>query len=304
MMSGVAGFAMSARWRAIAVAVTGAAAALLLPPLTSPLAYLSAATVALVTLRLGAREGFAVLAAAGLTLALLGLLAGDLAVPMSVGALVLWLPVWVLALILRGSRSLALTLQAAAGFGAIAVLAAHLLSGGDPVGWWAPRIGAILGPLLAEQGMDAGEYVPELARWMTALSAAALVLGVLLSLLLARAWQAGLYNPGGFGEEFRGLRLGWRFALAALAVIALTQLPVPGLAPLASDLVPALLVVYLLQGLALAHAIVRRRQAHRGWLIGLYLLLLFAAPQLVPLLALLGWLDAWIDVRARFGGGA
>lgn len=295
---------MSARWRAIAVAVTGAAAALLLPPLTSPLAYLSAATVALVTLRLGAREGFAVLAAAGLALALLGMLAGDLALPMSLGALVLWLPVWVLGLILRSSRSLALTLQAATGFGAVLVLSAHLLLGGDPAGWWAPRIAAILGPMFAEQGMDAGEYVPELARWMTALSSAALVLGVLLSLLLARAWQAGLYNPGGFGDEFRALRLGWRFALVALAVIALAQLPVPGLAPVASDLVPTLLVVYLLQGLALAHAIVRRRQAHRGWLIGLYLLLLFAAPQLVPLLALLGWLDAWIDVRARFGGGA
>lgn len=304
MMLGLAGFAMSARWRAIAVAVVGAAAALLLPPLTSPLVYLSAATVALVTLRLGAREGFAVLVVAGLALALLGLVAGNLAVPMSVGALVMWLPVWVLSLILRFSRSLALALQAGAGFGVVLVLSAYLLLGGDPAAWWAPRIEAVLGPMLDAQGLDAAKYVPELARWMTALSAAALVFGVLLSLLLARAWQAGLYNPGGFGGEFRELRLGRRFALMGLAVVALAQLPIAGLVPVASDLVPTLLVVYLLQGLALAHATVRRRQAHRGWLIGLYLLLLFAAPQVVPLLALLGWLDAWIDVRTRFGGNA
>ena len=44
--------------------MVAASAALLLQPITSPLVYLSAATVALVTLRLGAREGFAVLVAA------------------------------------------------------------------------------------------------------------------------------------------------------------------------------------------------------------------------------------------------
>jgi hypothetical protein len=304
MMSGLAGFAMSARWRAIAVATATAAAAVLMPPLTSPLVYLSAATVALVSLRLGAREGFAVLAVAGLALAVLGRLAGGLALPMSVGALAMWLPVWVLGLVLRFSGSLALALQAAAGLGVALVATTHLLLGGDPAAWWAPRIEAVLEPVFGAQGLDPDDYVPELARWMTALSAAALVLGVLLSLLLARAWQAGLYNPGGFGSEFRELRLGRRFALVTLTVIALAQVPVAGLAPLASDLVPTLLVVYLLQGLALAHAVAKRRQAQRGWLIGLYLLLLFAAPQLVPLLALLGWLDAWIDVRARFGGSA
>ncbi|MFN2308466.1 MAG: DUF2232 domain-containing protein [Gammaproteobacteria bacterium] len=303
MILGLAGFVMGARWRAISVAAATAAAALLLPPLTSPLAYLGAAVVALVTLRLGAWEGLMVLAAAAVALALLGQLAGGLALPMALSALVLWLPVWGLGAILRLSRSLALALQAAAGLGVALVLLAHLWLG-DPAAWWAPRIEAMLAPLLATQDLDIGAYLPELARWMTALSVAALVLGVLLSLLLARAWQAALYNPGGFGDEFRGLRLGRGFALAGLAVIVLAQLPVAGLATLAADAVPTLLVVYLLQGLALAHAAARHKQAHRGWLIGLYLLLLFAAPQVVSLVALLGWLDTWIDVRARLGGQA
>jgi len=36
-------------------------------------------------------------------------------------------------------------------------------------------------------------------------------------------------------------------------------------------------------------------------LIGLYLVMLTAAPQVMPLLALLGWMDAWIDFRTRVG---
>jgi hypothetical protein len=160
----------------------------------------------------------------------------------------------------------------------------------------------MLAPVMAEHGLDAS-HLPALARWMTALMVAALVFGVLLSLLLARAWQAGLYNPGGFGAEFRTLALGRRFALAALLIGALAALPQLGaVATLAAEMLLTLLLVYLLQGLALVHALVRSLHAQRGWLIGVYVLLVLAAAQVLPLLALLGWMDAWIDVRGRFAG--
>ena len=285
---------MSARWRAILIAALSAVAALLLPPL----AYLGAAVIGLVSLRLGAREGFTVVAAGLVSLAVLGAVGGGLALPLVVGTAALWLPVWSLALLLRTSRSLALVLQAAAVLGAGLVMLAYL-GLGEPSAWWSPRIQAMLGPVFAERGLDIDEYLSDMARWMTAALAAALVFGALLSLLLARAWQAGLYNPGGFGAEFRELRLGRRFALAALAVAVVAQMPVAGIAPIAADLMFSLLVVYLLQGLAVAHGAVGLTQAGRGWLFGLYGLLLFAAPQMVALLGLAGWLDAWIDVRAR-----
>lgn len=300
-MQGLAAFAMSARWRAVVIAALSAAAALLMPPLTSPLAYIGAAVVGLVTLRLGAGEGFGVLAGGGIALAVLGMALGGVALPLASTALVLWLPVWALALILRLTRSLALVLQAGAVLGVLLVVLMHLWLG-DPGAWWGPRLEAVLTPLFKAQNLDAGDYVPNLARWMTALTAAALVLGVLLSLLWARAWQARLYNPGGFGAEFRALRLGRRFALLVLGIVVVAQLPLAGSANVAADLVFTLVVVYLLQGLALAHAAVQLTQVGRGWLVGLYGLLLFAGPQMVPLLALAGWLDAWIDIRNRLGG--
>lgn len=301
MMQRLAAFAMAARWRAVLTATLSAAAALVLPPLTSPLNYLGGAVIGLVSLRLGGREGAGVLVAGVALLAVLGLAAGGLAAPLAVATLTLWLPVWLAALLLRASRSLGLTLRAIGAAGVVLVMLAHLWLG-DPQAWWLPRLNEVLKPVFEAQGIDAGDYVPELARWMTGLLGAALVMSVTLSLLLARAWQAGLYNPGGFGAEFRGLALGRSAAVAGLALIALAVLAPAGAAKaFAADAVPTLLVLYVVQGLAVAHALAAQYQARRGWLIALYVLLLFAAPQVMPLVALVGWADAWIDVRRRFG---
>lgn len=303
-MQKLAAFAMSARWRATAIAAVSAALAVLAPPLSSPLAYLGTAVLGLVTLRLGGLEGLRVLAGGLAALAVLGLLAGGVSVPLVVSAALLWLPMLPLALLLRVSRSLALTLQIAAVSGVLLVVIAHAALG-DPEQWWLPRLQAALAPAFKQHGLDAARYVPELARWMTAMSVAALVFGVLLSLFLARGWQAGLYNPGGFGAEFRALRLGRRFALATALIGAVAALPIRGaVVTIAADALLALLLVYLLQGLALVHALVHTRvvrpPARRGWLGAVYVVLLFAAPNIVPLLAMMGWVDAWVDMRKRW----
>lgn len=301
MMQKLAAFAMAARWRAVLTATLSAAAALVLPPLTSPLSYLGGAVVGLVSLRLGAREGAGVLIAGVVVLAALGAALGGLAAPLAVATLILWLPVWLAALLLRISCSLGLTLRVLGAVGVILVMLAHLWLG-DTQAWWLPRLEEVLKPAFEGQGIDAGDYVAELARWMTGLLGAALVMSVALSLLLARAWQAGLYNPGGFAAEFRELALGRAAAVAGLALIALAALsPAGAVKAFAADAVPTLLVLYVVQGLAVAHALAARYQAKRGWLIALYVLLLLAAPQVMPLVALLGWSDAWIDVRRRFG---
>ena len=51
---------------------------------------------------------------------------------------------------------------------------------------------------------------------LTGVMASSLQVTCLLCLMLARYWQASLYNPGGFGREFRSLRLA-----PAVAVILL-----------------------------------------------------------------------------------
>lgn len=299
-MQRLAAWVMVSRWRAILAAILCAAVAVILPPFTSPFSYLGGAVVALVALRLGALEGLSVILAGSLGLGLLGTLSGGLAGSLIVGTLVLWVPVWLFALLLRASRSLALTLQGLLLFGMTLVILAHLWLG-QPANWWQPRIETVLTPFFAQEGVDGSQYIAELARWMTGLIVAAVVLSLLLSLLLGRAWQASLYNPGGLGEEFRGLALGRGLAMLSLVLLSLTLLNWGRVSLIAADTLPTLLVLYAVQGLAVAHALLKRSQARRGWLAAVYVLLFVAAPQMLPLLALFGWMDAWIDMRTRFG---
>jgi uncharacterized protein YybS (DUF2232 family) len=61
-----------------------------------------------------------------------------------------------------------------------------------------------------------------------------------------------------------------------------------------------LVFFFLLQGLAVCHAVVANRSLHIGWLIGLYVLMTIAMPQMTALLALTGFVDCWLDIRVRF----
>src|SRR5690606_23988565 len=56
---------------------------------------------------------------------------------------------------------------------------------------------------------------------LTGLMAALLQIVSLLCLMLGRYWQSVLYNPGGFGLEFRALRLSPPLAFGLLAVMFL-----------------------------------------------------------------------------------
>lgn len=303
----LAGWIMRGRLQAVTVAVVGTLAAFLLPPLTSPLSYLGSGAIGLVTLRRGAWEGLTVL---GLGLALLGvvgqLAAGVGAVTVVSGGL-FWLPVWGAALVLRTTVSWAATLTAlvAAGLG---MLAAFHLALGDPAAWWQQTLGRLLAEMPASSQSELlGRALEALSRWMTALLASAFLVGVVLSLLLARAWQAMLYNPGGLAREFEQLRLGRGMALAMPALALLAMTGEGALARWAADATLIVGLAWLVQGLAVIHAVRRVRGLHRGWLVLVYGLLLFVEPHAALVIAVLGWLDGWMDFRNRVlrrsGGG-
>ena len=67
----------------------------------------------------------------------------------------------------------------------------------------------------------------------------------------------------------------------------------------AADLLILITPLFLLQGLALIHWLVKAMQANRGWLIGLYALFLLALPHAQVLTAGLGLADIWVNVRAK-----
>jgi hypothetical protein len=300
-MRALAGFIMGGRMQAVLVAAGFAVLGLMLPPV----GYLSGAAVGLVTLRKGGAEGLLVAAGAVAGSAVLVLLVLGSPAPALGFALGLWLPLWALALVWRATVSLPLTIQAAAGLSALFVVLMHLILP-DPAVWWRSLL-ETLRPVMEQAGMlgegpEVDVALERVAGMMTGVVGAALVLSLMISLLIARWWQAVLYNPGGFGAEFRSLRLDRRFGLALLAAFGLSVFVPGALGALAGDLAIVAMVAFVFQGLALIHGSVAAVQAHRAWLIGVYVMIVLAPPQAALVLAAMGFADTWFDFRARMAG--
>lgn len=271
------------------------------------LVVLSGATVGLTALRHGSREGLKIMAlAASLVLAVrLGL--GLPALPVLVLGLVVWLPAWLMALNLARTRRQALPLTMIAAL-VTAYAIAMRLGVGDVDAFWTSRLQVLFDALSAEGGPRVGaDQVAIIARQVHQWTLVAMFALFAATILLARWWQAVLYNPGGFGAEFRELRLP-RLLLPVAALSGGGMLVgrggVEGLA-IAGDAFVIVVVLFAFQGLAVIHHRARVVTLARGWLVGLYVLLALT-PQLVgPVLATAGVADGVSDFRrlaARRGG--
>ena len=281
-MQGLAEFIMRGRRQATLVVGLSVAVPLLF--------WFGAVVLALVLLRRGWSEGMSVVVWGALP-ALAWALIGDPT------PLLVLLGSAALALLLRQRSEWSLVVMATAPLGLVfaLVLMATLQA---PLQQLAEQIQAALPQMLSELGeVDEAALarlqtmlVPLLAGLMGATHAAM----TLVSLILARAWQARLYNPGGFREEFHRLRLApWMGVVLVLAVFGGPQ--VDGLVLLA----PVATVPLLFAGLALVHGVVGIKRLGIGPLVVLYVALLFVWQVLYPLIMILAFIDSLFDFRSR-----
>lgn len=297
------------RGRLQAWSVTGLTAllALIWVPLSWPVSYLSGAAVALVTLVQGPREGLYNALGAGLLVGGLGLLVFGTPALALAFVLVVWLPAWLSAYTLRATVSLTGGVLVVAGLAVLVVIAVYLFVG-SPAGFWEHYFSEVALPAMQQAGVQVQDGdalqadLARISRIMTGMSAAFALLGTALALFIARWWQALLYNPSGFREEFQRLRLGSIAAWGAVAVAVLGLVSSGSVAEFAGNLFPLAVVLFLFQGLAVAHGAVAATGAHSGWIIGLYAVLLLM-PQTLLLLSAAGFIDNWIDFRARLRRG-
>ncbi len=267
---------------------------------------LSSAAVGLVLMRKGAYEGGIVLVLGMLVIALLNLVGG---VP-ATGALMVsvalaftfWIPVGLCAWLLRVTQSQGLTLLCAGSLAATVAGGWHAYTG-DVVGWWRNWTMQII-EQARNSGLEVRQLPPEeMFLWMNGVAASFYGLVLILSILLARWWQSQLYNPGGFGAEFRALRLPrWLvFPVVGLLLAGLTGIASVGGTFLA-DLLLIGVVLYMIQGLAALHAISHLRSGKRWWLFAIYFGFLALTVPTVTCLALLGVVDTFLNVRPKRTG--
>src|SRR3569833_910454 len=176
----------------------------------------------MVTLRRGWQEGLIIIDGAGEVMALFSLASPLNRLYAGLFAAVVWLPVWLLALRRRATGSRPATITAAGGVGVIGVGITYQVLD-DPAAAWQDAMGRMMEKAAVQEGGKTPDLLSEMlaqaAPHMTGMAEAALLLGLILSVLLERWWQAQLYIAGGFGQEFHSLRLGREFALVTVAVM-------------------------------------------------------------------------------------
>lgn len=300
-MQAFASYIMRGRLQAILVAAAAAMLSLLLPPLT----YISSAVIALVTLRRGATEGLVIIAGAALAMMAFAMVTPVHPAQAGMMAAAVWLPVWMLALVLRQTVSLSATLGIAAAMGSVVVIAVYL-GVDNPAQVWRDLLEHLI-EQAQQQGELAGadvlsKLLMDAAPRMTGMLLAALTLGLTLSVFLGRWWQALLYNPGGFGREFYGLRLGRHFAVVTLVALLVSLTGSDWLSEMAANVLIVTVAAYLVHGLGLIHGFVAAKGLNVGWLLGMYGLTLLL-PQTSLLLAAAAFADSWLDIRTRMGKG-
>ena len=301
-MRAIAAFIMRGRLQAIVMA----AGLGLLGGLIPPGWLLSGGVVGLVTLVQGPKEGMLnAFAATTIIVLLSGILVMQPAMQTAGLLVLLWLPIiWLLALVLYQSRSLALTLLVIALLGGAIVLAAYVLLD-DPAQWWYSQTEQLL-PIMKQAGVEMPDEavfdasMHEASRIMTGTLAAFISLGLALSVLVARWWQSEVTRPGAFGEEYRKLRLGRGAAVVTTLLVLPAWITTGGFAEMTANLLLVAVVVFMFQGLALGHAAVKQFGNNQAWLVMMYVVIVFTMPYGLLLAAVLGVLDNWFDFRARF----
>lgn len=295
-MRSLAAFALRGRLQA-ALAVMGVMAlAVVLPPA----GLLSLAIIALVTLRHGAWSGVEMIAVAALFGAAVGWVTVGNPWAAAVYAVVLWLPVWGMALVLRERIDLSLAIQFATAFGVVAVLGFFAWNS-QPTEFWQGALNTMFAAMLdaAPTPEDAGalrDSLSKAASFMTGLVVAGLVTTLIMAVFLARWWQAALFNPGGFGNEYLAIHAPRALSLLVFALMAGGFLADGVLAGICRNVLVVATVLYLCVGVSALHGLCARLRWRKALLILLYALV-FVVPQVILPIALIGVTDAWANWR-------
>jgi tetrahydromethanopterin S-methyltransferase subunit F len=293
----LATYIMKGRMQAILVASTLAVLSLLLPPIS----IVSSASVALVTLRRGGNEGLYVLVCACLSSAVLGFfLLGNVQVAL-LFALILWLPVWVISIVLREGKHLSVAVEMAVLMGILGVLGCYIYFD-DPAQLWLSILSQMVQPMIAGGTdvpvEDIKQTVQLFSRFMTGGIAAGTVYGLLFGLFLARWWQSALYNPGGFRSEFLSLRVHPKMAVASIIVVAIAWFMSGIVSEICWNITILFVVLYTFVGTAILHASFSEMKMKRFMVPFLYITLVLV-PHMIAIVVMVGVVDVWLDLRSK-----
>lgn len=200
------------------------------------------------------------------------------------------LATWGGAMLLGATRSLQVSLLATVGIAAVFVAFLQTV-GSSQLAALFEQYQQVIGSL---NSSGSGEFAAMSPAFFSQLMGIWVAMSAMGSVFIARSLQARLYNPGGFRQEFHGMRFTPMQSALCVAPLVLIQVwpasePVAGL----------FLLPVLMAGIALAHGVVGRKKLGAPPLVIMYLGLVLVAPVVTPVLLLAALADSFFDFRNR-----
>lgn len=290
-MRQIAGWLTARPWNA----VLGLALTLMLPFAQ----IVSGATMVLLVLAQGARTATLIALAAAAVLSGLQAVFGNPVPPLLINAALVWLPVALLAALLRQSRSITLTLQVSAIVAVLATVGFYVALG-DPTAFWTAKL-AQIATVFEQSGLT--QYAtslnaqremiaPQMTMVFVATSWSMIVLVTVMGYALFQQLPDRKAVFGRFSELSFGRVLAVLMAVTSLAAFA-TSISV------LQNLAFVLLAIFWVQGAAVMHWLHSDGPLPFLAIVAMYALLPFLNALLVMGLAVLGYTDAWFGYRPR-----
>ena len=283
----------------------------------------NAVIIGLVSLRVGTNSGL-MLSGISSAVIVLGILFVGVMPEESRGQELTAILQWVVSLlalvglcaVLRYTRSLKLAMLSAMGAGIVSILGFRLFVS-DTVAWWQHSAfkefyNKAVESVMAQQSMVDHQMMEGISANLVGLFVSTFVASLFIHLFLARSWQAAMFNPGGFKEEYSQLAYGRNTAIFAIACFVLFMVlgaeNLIGFVSMAS--VVLLGMMYTFYGIAVMVGVFKSKGWHLGMLFGgSFLLMVIGAMVLQPFVlsiimmilvfAAVGFIDTVADFRKK-----
>jgi hypothetical protein len=269
---------------------------------------ISIVIAALVTLRKGPRDGALVVTASTLgSLLQCAIYPASSQSEMAVAVILVLIAsnvlTWIFAVTLRKYNYWSLTLEVAALIGIAAVIVVHFAYPGIQ-DWWQTQLSAYLSKATSAMGSEKPdaeiaatqlELVSAMKHYATGLVTASVLFNALLQILVARWWQAVMFNPGALRKELQQIRLSYVTGMLFMTGLILWFCHVE----ISLDIMPVLIMVFFAAGLSLLHYLVASTDF--GWmlLILIYMALVWLFPLSLIIVSLLALVDTTVNIRQR-----
>ena len=122
-----------------------------------------------------------------------------------------------------------------------------------------------------------------------------IILNTFLGVVIARWWQSIIFKPGGFKEEFQGIRLNRRLLILIFSILVLSS----AIFNQYSNWAYLSIFPLVVGGLSLFHWLVNEKNLGKVPIIFTYVFMVLFTPFVILILALLGTVDCFYNVRQK-----